>query len=123
MYVGGLIGYNSGTVERCYSAADITVTGGASIYSSGFAGICGYNGTVKDSLYCGNLQVYEEASEYAYEIAPRHVQNCFVTEGAVDFEIKNAQTVTTENLTEEFFKNTLNFGEGWIFKEGASPHF
>lgn len=125
IYVGGALGQNSGTVERCYSGVNITLTGSATMSSGYVAGFCGYNGgTVKNSVYCGLFSADGEVSSCAVAFAKGGtLQNVYVMDGAVNFEFDDTAMVAAENLTEEFFRNTLNFGYGWVFEEGKFPHF
>ena len=65
LYIGALVGYNSGTVSDCYSSADIRVEYNVS-YSSYVGGLVGYqnNKSVINSSSYGNVTVKAKSVAY-----------------------------------------------------------
>ena len=64
-YVGGLVGYLTGTVENCYSRANVNVSTVNTTYAGGLIGYVDQNATVKDSYASGNVSV-TTTSGFAY---------------------------------------------------------
>ncbi len=64
-YVGGLVGYLTGTVENCYSNATINVSTVNTTYVGGLIGHIDTSSTVKDSYASGNVTV-TTTSGFAY---------------------------------------------------------
>lgn len=53
-YIGGIVGYNKGTIKNCYTKVDLLSKGGSSLDKVG--GIVGYNeGTVENCYATGNV--------------------------------------------------------------------
>ena len=75
--VGGVAGYNYGTVQNCYNTGDIkggTWVGGVAGYNYGTVQNCYNTGDIKDGTYVGGVAGYNDRSGT--------VQNCYNT-GAV----------------------------------------
>ena len=64
-YAGALVGYLQGTVENCYSNADITISTTNIVYAGGLIGHVESSATVKDSYASGNVSV-TTTSGFAY---------------------------------------------------------
>jgi hypothetical protein len=64
-YAGVLVGYLLGTVENCYSNADVTISVTNIVYAGGLIGQVDSAATVKDSYAFGNFSV-TTTSGFAY---------------------------------------------------------
>ena len=64
-YAGPLIAYLTGTVENCYSDADVTISVTNIVYAGGLIGYVDTTATVKDSYASGNVTV-TTTSGFAY---------------------------------------------------------
>jgi hypothetical protein len=82
IYVGGLVGYNMGVIEDCYTRGTVTAT---SAYITHVGGLVGYNeGTVKDSFSTATVSgTSTDFIAYAGGIVGYHksgtVSGCFAT--------------------------------------------
>jgi filamentous hemagglutinin family protein len=55
-YVGGLVGYNSGTISNSYTTGNVTATGNGTNTGNYVGGLVGYNyGTISNSYATGNV--------------------------------------------------------------------
>ena len=64
-YAGALVGYLKGTVENCYSNADITISATSVVYAGGLVGHIDIMATIQDSYASGNVTV-TTSSGFAY---------------------------------------------------------
>ncbi len=73
--VGGVVGYNEGTVENCYATGDVTALSGAWDYYAG--GVVGYNeGTVQNCYAAGRVESGQRAGGAVGYNIQGTIQNC-----------------------------------------------
>lgn len=71
---GGLVGYNYGTIERCYSECDINVTGGGG--GGGLIGSLASGATIRRSYATGNVTCVHHAGGFCCSCAGT-IQDCY----------------------------------------------
>ena len=55
--IGGIVGYNDGTIENCAMLGDVTMSGGTSNYVGGIVGMSGNGATIKNCYSLGTVSV------------------------------------------------------------------
>ena len=104
--VGGVVGYNEGTVENCYATGDVTALSGTWDYYAG--GVVCYNeGTVQNCYAAGRVESEERAGGVVGYNIQGTIQNC-VALGQSVLAKGDAHRVVGNNMAE-----TLNGNYAW----------
>ena len=104
--VGGVVGYNGGTVENCYATGDVTALSGTWDYYAG--GVVCYNeGTVQNCYAAGRVESEERAGGVVGYNIQGTIQNC-VALGQSVLAKGDAHRVVGNNMAE-----TLNGNYAW----------
>lgn len=140
--VGGVVGKNSASVQKCYATGNITTVN--KITAGGFVGCNASGGTVRNSYCTGNVTASNEdkmsLSDCGYFVGKselssvlykcRYFSGEIVMRGGIYLEKSNetgdnvAQSVTAEELwTEDFLRDKFNWDteDGWIVFNEDNP--
>ena len=125
VYVGGVCGFNDGTIENCYNTGDVSGTGTSSYGYVYAGGVCGRNtGTIQN---CYNTGKVSSTSEYGFVYAGGvcgcndfgTIQNCYFLFGTTDNAVGNS--TGTVNRVEEKSAEAFASGEvAWLLNQGQT---
>ena len=124
IHVGGVCGFNGGTIENCYNTGDVSGTG-TSTDGSGYAGgVCGFNtGTIEN---CYNTEDVSGTgtSSYGYVYAGGvcgcndfgTIQNCYFLFGTADKAV-SINSGTVDNVEEKSAEAFASGEVAWLLNE------
>ena len=120
VYVGGVCGWNTGTIENCYNTGDVSGTGTSSYGYVYVGGVCGWNtGTIENCYNTGDVSgTSSNGTVYAGGVCGYNtgtITNCYWLAGTAEYGIGNPRGDTNaQSKTAEQFAS----GEvAWLLNE------